>query len=125
MTNVAAAIGLAQLECIDAHLRARQDVAAGYDQRLAHLSDKVALPMTENWADHAYWMYTIRLQDRLQKKETASSTTSKPRESKPVLSFIHACSSALPRGSQGPFPRAEICGARGINVPTHGRLTDS
>ena len=35
MTNVAAAIGLAQLECIDAHLQARKTVADGYDRRLA------------------------------------------------------------------------------------------
>ena len=125
MTNVAAAIGLAQLECIDTHLRARKTVAAGYDQRLAHLSDKVALPMTENWADHAYWMYTIRLQDSVAKERdrVIQDFEAQGIETRPVFYPLHV----LPpyrHGSEGPFPRAEMCGGRGINLPTHGRLTD-
>src|SRR5439155_16120708 len=48
MTNIAAAIGLAQLERIDMHLEARKVVADGYNRRLAHLSDRIALPETKS-----------------------------------------------------------------------------
>jgi perosamine synthetase len=70
MTNIAAAIGLAQLERIDAHLQTRQAVA-GYHQRFAHLTDRVALPITENWAQHAYWMYLFVSKTALGRTGTA------------------------------------------------------
>src|SRR5271166_1365211 len=59
MTNIAAAIGLAQLERIEHHLEARRAVASGYYRRLAHLSEQIALPQSENWAGHVFWMYSI------------------------------------------------------------------
>lgn len=126
MTNIAAAIGLAQLERIDAHLQARRAVADGYQRRLAHLTDRIALPITENWAQHAYWMYTIRLQDKVRKDRDRIMNDFEAQgiETRPVFYPMHV----LPpyRGDgQGPFPRAELCGARGINLPTHGRLTDA
>ena len=45
-------------------------------------------------------------------------------ETRPVFYPLHT----LPpyrNEAHGSFPRAELCGARGINLPTHGRLTAS
>jgi len=44
-------------------------------------------------------------------------------ETRPVFYPMHVLPPYrdLARGS---FPRAELCGARGINLPTHGRLTE-
>jgi perosamine synthetase len=125
MTNIAAAIGLAQLERIDAHLQRRQAVAEGYHQRLTHLTDRVALPITENWAQHAFWMYTIRLQDSVGKDRdrVIDDLEAHDIETRPVFYPMHVLPPYREDG-QGPFPRAELCGARGINLPTHGRLTE-
>ena len=125
MTNIAAAIGLAQLEQIDAHLQSRRAVAEGYNQRLAHLSDRVALPITENWAEHAFWMYTIRLQDSVtkQRDRVIDEFEAHGIETRPVFYPMHILPPYRNDG-QGSFPRAEVCGARGINLPTHGRLTE-
>src|SRR5690606_32782647 len=43
MTNVAAAIGLAQMERIEHHLERRREVAASYDEKLARLSQYLDL----------------------------------------------------------------------------------
>src|SRR6516164_6355791 len=67
MTNIAAAIGLAQLERVDEHLRVRKVIADEYNRRLAHLSDRIVLPKTMTWAEHAFWMYTILLRDTVSK----------------------------------------------------------
>jgi perosamine synthetase len=126
MTNIQAALGLAQLERIDQHLAARKTVAGGYFERLAHLSDRITLPISENWAQHAYWMYTILLGDRVSKErdEVMQNLDDAGIETRPVFYPLHI----LPpyrEQAQGSFPHAELCGARGINLPTHGRLTGS
>ena len=43
MTNIAAAIGLAQLERIEHHLETRKAIAAGYNRRLGHLSEQISV----------------------------------------------------------------------------------
>jgi perosamine synthetase len=126
MTNIEAAIGLAQLERINQHLAARKTVAEGYHKRLAHLSDRITLPTSENWAKHAYWMYTILLRDGVSKNRDRIMQELEDLgiETRPVFHPLHT----LPpyrNESHGLFPRAELCGARGINLPTHGRLTQS
>jgi perosamine synthetase len=124
MTNIAAAIGLAQLERIDVYLRARKAVAEGYQQRLGHLSDRIALPISENWAEHTYWMYTIRLQDSVAKErdQVIRDFEAHGIETRPVFYPMHILPPYHEDGR--PFPRAELCGARGINLPTHAQLTD-
>ncbi len=125
MTNIAAAIGLAQLERIEYHLEARRAVASGYNRRLAHLSERIALPQSENWANHVYWMYSILLRDGIERNrdEVIRRLGERGIETRPVFYPMHV----LPpyRGAcGGPFPRAEFCASRGINLPTHARLTE-
>jgi len=125
MTNIAAAIGLAQLERIDTHLQKRKDIAAGYDRRLAHMLDRIVLPNTKPWAEHAYWMYTIRLRDTVAKERdlVMEFLDKLGIETRPVFYPLHIMP-PYQDSTQGPFPRAEKCGSRGINLPTHGRLTE-
>jgi perosamine synthetase len=124
MTNIAAAIGLAQLERIERHLAARKDVARAYDRHLAGLVDRVELPSVENWADHVFWMYTIKLKRGVRKSrdEVMADLDRAGIETRPVFYPMHV----LPpyRGDAGgPFPNADECSASGINLPTHARLT--
>src|SRR5262245_35412845 len=125
MTNIAAAIGLAQLERAGLHLERRKAVANGYNQRLACLSDRIVLPKCEAYADHAYWMYTILLRENVPKErdQVMEELDTVGIETRPVFYPMHM----LPPyrdAARGPFPRAERCSARGINLPTHGRLTE-
>ena len=77
MTNIAAAIGLAQLENIDAHLRTRKTIAKLYDDKLKDLSEFVILPETSHWADHVFWMYTIMLREKVKKSRDEVSWSSR------------------------------------------------
>lgn len=125
MTNIAAAIGLAQLERIDSHLSARQDIAAGYNRRLAGHEDRVVLPVVEPWAHHAFWMYTIKLTEAVSRSrdEVMAVLQAEGIETRPVFYPMHV----MPpyREADGAYPRAEACADRGINLPTHGQLTDA
>lgn len=122
MTNIAAAIGLAQLERIDRRIDARQALATAYNHRLAHLADRIALPKAADWAKHVYWMYTIRLldgikndRDRIMQELEADGI-----ETRPVFYPMHVLP---PYRDEGAYPHADHCSSRGFNLPTHELLT--
>jgi dTDP-4-amino-4,6-dideoxygalactose transaminase len=60
LTNVAAAIGLAQLEQLDALLAGRRANAATYDRAIDGLPALRRAPR-EPWADPSFWLYSPRL----------------------------------------------------------------
>jgi perosamine synthetase len=58
MTNLQAAIGLAQLEEIDRFIALKQRMAAAYARGLAGISG-LRLPVEKPWARNVYWMYAV------------------------------------------------------------------
>jgi len=58
LTNVQAAIGVAQLERIEEFIEAKRSLAASYHQRLSHVTG-VSLPMEAPWARSVFWLYTV------------------------------------------------------------------
>ena len=62
MSNVQAAIGLAQIEAIEDHLIRKRRIAARYDQRLRKIAG-LRLPVERPGVKNAYWMYGIVLDD--------------------------------------------------------------
>lgn len=124
MTNIEAAIGLAQLEQIEEHLEARMRVRRWYDERLADLADALELPREEPWARHSFWMYTVLLKPAagVGRDELMSRLGADGIETRPVFYPMHV----LPpyNDPSGRWPAADHLAARGISLPTHGRLTE-
>ncbi len=123
MTNVAAAIGLAQLERADWHMARRRDVAARYRERLARVPGLV-FQAEEDAVKHAYWMFTVVLGDDAPADRDAVMThlLDDGVETRPVFYPIHT----LPphrEPPQGPFPVAERVARRGFNLPTWAGLS--
>jgi perosamine synthetase len=58
MTNVQAAIGLAQLEEIDRFIAIKRNMAASYQEGLAGIPG-LRLPIEMPWARNVYWMYAV------------------------------------------------------------------
>ncbi len=58
MTNVNAAIGLAQLERFDEMLAAKRRIAARYDAALAGRADLSPMPRA-SWAESGCWLYSV------------------------------------------------------------------
>ena len=58
MTNLQAAIGVAQLEKINYLIREKIKIAKLYNKYLKK-SENIILPMEEKWANHSYWLYNI------------------------------------------------------------------
>ena len=62
LTNLQAAIGLAQLERIDELVKARRNNAQLYNQLLAGVKG-ITTPPEAEWAKNVYWMYGVLIQD--------------------------------------------------------------
>jgi len=60
LTNVQAAIGVAQMEHLDAFIARKRAIAGTYRRALRHLPG-VSLPAEAEWAESACWMNAIRL----------------------------------------------------------------
>ncbi len=123
MTNVQAAIGLAQLEQIDEHLRCRQEIAEIYGSVLSPLEDVLTLPTVQPWASHVFWSYPIVLKDNspVNSERLMSSLAADGIETRPVFIPIHTMPPYLKEGEAHPI--AEKLGRNGISLPMHGLLT--
>jgi perosamine synthetase len=62
MTNVQAAIGLAQLEEIERYIALKRKMAAAYRAGLAGVRG-LTLPAEMPWARNVYWMYAVLVED--------------------------------------------------------------
>lgn len=60
LTNLAAALGVAQLEQLPAFVRRKREIAARYDARLATLGG-ITLPPRRPWAEPSCWLYSVRI----------------------------------------------------------------
>lgn len=58
MTNLNAAVGLAQLERLNEMLAAKRALAAEYDQALAGRADLTPMPR-QDWAESSNWLYAV------------------------------------------------------------------
>ena len=58
MTNLNAAVGLAQIERLDDMVAAKRRIAARYDEILAERNDLRPMPRAE-WAEHNCWLYSV------------------------------------------------------------------
>ena len=60
MTNIQAALGVAQLEQIEMAIQQKRWIASFYNAQLNHVSE-LHLPIEEPWAKNVFWMYGIVL----------------------------------------------------------------
>ena len=122
MTNIQAAIGLAQLERIGEILEHRKELSLWYDEELVNLNNpKIIIPQKYSKSD-VKWMYTIYLQDESADKRdrVMQIMDSMGIETRPVFYPMHV----LPPYKQSQeFPIADSWTPRGINLPTHELLT--
>lgn len=122
MTNIQAAIGLAQLENIERALVERAQLARWYDDALADLADQIVIPAVAPSAKHVYWMYNIFLREggAVERDSVMRSLDESGIETRPVFYPLHMLP---PYRQSSSWPTADLWALRGINLPTHQHLT--
>ena len=124
MTNVAAAIGLGQVETADLHLSERRRIAAHYAQALKPLADEglVSLPIEPAGYHNVHWLYSITVdggagvRDRVGARLRATHGI----ENRPFFVPMHK----LPMYDRGQsLPHCEYASRAGLNLPTYTGLS--
>ena len=124
MTNLAAAIGVAQMEKVVWHLERRREVASWYREFLGG-SDNLTWQLTAESAKHVWWMFTILLDDGCPVGRDAIMAHLLERgiETRPVGYPMHTLPPHLDPFREDKLPVAERIAQGGINLPTWAGLT--
>jgi perosamine synthetase len=125
MMNLAAAIGLAQLEKIDEHLEARQKIAEAYRARLLELPG-ITPQSEQSWARHVYWMFSVVFEPELwqSRDRIVGILSDHGIETRPVFYPAHTFPPYLKFARDESFPVADNLSANGISLPTWTGLTE-
>lgn len=119
MTNICAAIGLAQLEQADAILARKREIADQYRAAFQGLPLKVHHELSGT--RHSYWMCSIAVDDPARRQPLRQHLRANGIETRPVFFPAHT----MPHcHTDERFPVAESIAARGINVPSFPGLSD-
>jgi perosamine synthetase len=128
LTNMQAALGVAQLERIDAILARKRWLGRGYGERLRGLGG-LKLPVEKPWARNVWWMYGIELTDSIpfDAVEFAKRLNQRGIDTRPFFLGLHE-QPALRR--LGLFegvrlPVAERIARRGLYLPSGLTLTEA
>ena len=124
LTNLQAAVGLAQMERSEHHLGERARVCRRYEDRLGDLDHLLHIPPTPGGHAHGHWMFTVVLRnsnmaarDRIREHLALDGI-----ETRPGFTPLHRLP-MYPAPAEL-FPVADWIGDCSISLPTHGRLTD-
>lgn len=121
LTNVQAAIGVAQIEKIDQILLYKQQIASWYTEKLLEVPG-ISLTKNMDWAQNVYWLYSILIDEEnfgMSRDDLIVALQKKGIETKPVFYPLHL----QPIYKTGQcLPVAEKISLCGLSLPSSVKL---
>ncbi len=124
MTNLQAALGVAQLEKIHTLLAKRRRLFEIYNSKLGSIPG-VTLPPSAPWADPVCWLYTILIDKAvfgMSRDALMGSLRKENIETRPIFIPLHLQPLYRDSSSSRPFPNAEVLAHRGLSLPSSANL---
>lgn len=119
MTNICAAIGLAQIEQADHILSKKRQVTRWYEEHLRNLPLKAQSVQPDT--EHSWWMYSVLLETQQLRDDLRNFLKAAGIETRPLFPPIHR----LPPYHRGEvFPVAENLSGRGVTLPSYPELRE-
>ena len=126
MTNLQAAIGLAQVKKLDTFIDKGRKIAGWYKKKLGNLEEKnlVSLHPEMPWAKRVHWMYSILIENKfgVSRNNLMKELAKRGIETRPLFYPVHSFSFYK---KQGNFPVAEGLSQRGISLPNSVGLPEN
>jgi len=127
LTNMQAALGLAQLERIEEIIARKRWMGQEYNRRLAGVNG-LQLPVEESWAQNVYWMYGVVLSEQTGMDASVFARRLKDRgvETRPFFLGLHE-QPVFNRKElflQDRYPVAERVARQGLYLPSGLALTE-
>lgn len=114
LTNLQAAVGVAQIERIEMILDQRAAMAARYRDLLMG-DERLELPPQASWAERVTWMYSILLKEGITRDPVMKILETQRIDVRPMFHPIHLMP---PYATAERFPIAEGLSRRGLSLPT-------
>lgn len=126
LSDILAAVGVAQMRRLDDFLAARRQVAAWYDDRLAGLS-RLRTPVTPDWATHTYQSYVILLDEDVERDGVIAALRADGIESTLGTYALHAQPyfGRTLGHAPGDLPNAYRAFRSTLALPLHGGMSES
>jgi len=125
MTNLQAAVGVAQLERIDEFVRIHRENAAYYNSLLKDVGG-ISLPPEEPWARNVYWMYTVLVNEGLfglSRDDLMNRLETFGIDTRAAFYPIHMQPPYRNEFKGNAFPIAQKLAEEGINLPSGNTTT--
>jgi len=127
MTNIQAAIGVAQFERIDELAEMRRRNARLYNKRLKDVKG-IKLPPEKEWAKNVYWMYSILIEDGIgmSRDDLMKELEEKGIETRPFFIPMHEQPAFQKMGlfKGESYPVAEELSRKGMHLPSGSGLRE-
>lgn len=125
MTNIAAAIGCAQMENAEWHIKQRRQIAGWYRAYLEGDS-RLQLPVEKEEAFNVYWLYSVVLPGYTEEKrqKLIDRLSDRGIETRPFFYPLHILPPYRGLQPERDFPVANRICPRGINLPTYATLQE-
>lgn len=126
MSNLQAAVGVAQMEKINEYVEVKRKNAKLYNSLLRDVRG-LSLPPEAKWAKNVYWMYSVLVEDDfgISRDELMKRLENDAVETRTFFYPIHIQPIYTKRYSNERFPVADELSRKGINLPSGNNLTEA
>ena len=124
MTNLQAAVGVAQMERVDGFIRRRKEIGARYIARLEKMRGLI-MPPGEAWGETIYWIFSMRVDPEIagiSRDRMTAELESLGIETRPFFVPLHL---QPPYHHPGKFPVSMDISATGISLPSGNEISDT
>jgi perosamine synthetase len=119
MTNLQAAVGVAQLKKLDEFIEKKRQITRWYSEELKDLEEKELIKLHPEmpWAKCVYWMYSMLIEDKfdMSRDDLIRKLEEKTIDTRPFFYPMHVMP---PHKNNERFPVAEEISRKGINLPS-------
>jgi perosamine synthetase len=125
LTNLQAAVGVAQMERVDDVLARKQALAARYGEALAQIAG-LELPPSAPWAAPVCWLYTVRVLETLglARDDLAARLLQRGIETRPTFLPLHRMPAFAEFTGERNFPVTDMLAASGLSLPSAATLDE-
>jgi perosamine synthetase len=120
ITNLQAALGVAQLERIEEFLDRRAEIMSWYNSEIA-TTDHIRLNRVKNWAKSAFWMICLEVDwlDETRRDAFMQALKARGIDTRPYFCAM----SSMPMYKQASLPISARKSQIGLNLPSYYELT--
>jgi perosamine synthetase len=122
MTNIEAAIGLAQLEKVDWHIARRREIVTQYIETLKDVPG-ISFQPEKTWARNVYWMTSAVLDEGISRDAMMKELSEGGVETRPFFYPLHTLPMYCELANGKSFPIAEGLASQGMNLPSSASLS--